>query len=49
MTIFEREGKDVITSFGGGQDVGLPIGEYDVQVAANRARVTIKDNTVTEF
>ncbi len=49
VTIFEREGKDAVTSFWGGQEVGLPIGEYDVQIAANRARITIKDNTVTEF
>jgi len=49
VTIFEREGKDAITSVWGSQEVGLPIGEYDVQIAANRASVTIKDNAVTEF
>ena len=49
VTIFEREGKDAITSVWGSQEIGLPIGDYDVQIAANRASVTIKDNAVTEF
>lgn len=49
VIIFEREGKDAITSVWGSQEVGLPIGEYDVQIAANRTSVTIKDNAVTEF
>lgn len=47
--IFERGGKDQLTRFYGSSDIGLPVGQYDVEVAGQRAPVTIKEDAITEF
>lgn len=49
VDIFERGAKDLLTYFHGSHDTGLPIGQYEVEVAGQRAAVTIKEDTITEF
>lgn len=49
VDIFERGAKDLLTYFHGSHDTGLPIGQYDVEVAGQRAPVTIKEDAITEF
>jgi len=49
VDIFERGAKDLLTYFYGPSDTGLPIGQYEVEVAGQRKPVTIKEDTITEF
>ena len=49
VDIFERGAKDLLTYSYGPGDTGLPIGQYEVEVAAQRTPVTIKEDTITEF
>jgi len=49
VDVFERGGKDSLAAFYGVNDVGLPVGQYDVQIAGQRASVAIKENAITEF
>jgi len=49
VDVFARGGKEGLTGFYGANDVGLPVGQYDVQIAGQRASVAIKENAITEF
>ena len=49
VQVFQRVGKDRLVDFHGSKDVGLPIGEYDVEVAGQRAPIIIKEDTITDF
>jgi hypothetical protein len=49
VDVFERGGKNSLVGFWGASDVGLPVGQYDVQIAGQRATVAIKENSITEF
>ena len=49
VDVFERGGKEGLTGFYGANDIGLPVGQYDVQIAGQRASVAVKENTITEF
>jgi hypothetical protein len=49
VDVFDPGGKEGLTGFYGAGDVGLPVGQYHVQIAGQRANVAIKENAITEF
>lgn len=49
VDVFERGGKDSLAGFYGANDVGLTVGQYDVQIAGQRASLAIQENAITEF
>jgi len=49
IQILDTDNKTQLTSFYGTQDVGLPVGNFNVMVSGQSAPVEIKAGQVTEF
>jgi hypothetical protein len=49
VDIFEPGKTDALRRVYGSGDIGLPVGRYEVQVAGQRATVSVKEDEITEF
>lgn len=49
VDIFEPGKKETLRGFFGSEDTGLPVGGYEIEIAGQRATVTVKENNITEF